>query len=397
MTQDSAEHLLAALQRSGLFGHEQLDEARRELVPSFPHAAALGEYLVEIDWLTAFQLQYLLAGEWDEVVLGPYQLLDKVGEGGVCRVYRAWDTAGGRFVALKVLHPHLAERADAVASFKGESRAISLMTHPNVIKAFASGEDEGRHFYAMEFVEGMDLERFVQTAGPLPIDHACDYVRQAAQGLQAAHQIGLVHRDVKPANLFLVNPPLPPATASPRRAPLDPVVKVIDWGLARTAAEGPAPGEVKGQLLGTADYMAPEQIQDSSLVDIRADVYSLGCTLHYLLTGQPPFPGGSVMQKILQHQEAAPPSLAHARPDVPDELDALVRRMLAKRPEDRPQIPLLLVTPLRKIALACAGRPVAGVAGPPRPGSSTVIPRPTLLNLPRPATSINLPLPRRDP
>jgi serine/threonine-protein kinase len=275
------------------------------------------------------------------------------------------------------------------------------MAHPNIIKALDGGREGHRHFFAMEFVDGMDLERFVASAGPLPVEHACDYVRQVAQGLQAAHQANLVHRDIKPANLFLVNPPLleegPPGV---KKQPLDPTMKIIDWGLAR--AKGDEALELgdtaeKGRLLGTADYLAPEQAQDSSLVDIRADIYSLGCTLFFLLTGKPPFSGASVMQKIMLHKEALPPSLKHARPDVPDELDGLVQRMLAKNPDDRPQVPLLIVAPLRKLAYASAGVRVGATNGAMlRPGSSPVLLRPglapvTKLGLARPSTQTALP------
>ncbi len=386
MSHDSPEHLLAALQRSALLGPEELAEARRELAPLCGDAPDLAARLVEVGWLTAYQAQHLLAGEWGELVLGPHQILDKLGEGGVCRVCMAWDTSAGQLVAVKILHTPLAVGNDAGASFRAEAATLAGLAHPNIIKSLGGGEDDGRHYYAMELVEGMDLEKFVQLVGPLPVAHACDYMRQAAQGLQAAHQAGLVHRDIKPANLFLANPPLPPAAAGPRRTPPEPAVKVIDWGLARSPRDArEAHGGANGQLLGTADYMAPEQIKDSSLVDIRADIYSLGCTLYFLLAGHPPFPGTSVMQKILQHQEAPPPSLKHARPDVPDELDGLVQRMLAKRPEDRPQIPLLLVTPLRKIAHACAGKPAAVATGD-TPGPA----RPTLFNLSRPSTQTSI-------
>ncbi|MBY0229413.1 MAG: serine/threonine protein kinase, partial [Gemmataceae bacterium] len=351
-------------------------------------------------WLTDWQLGHLLEGEWQPLGVGPFQILDRLGAGGISEVFRAWDTLNGRFAALKVLRPELASRPEAVREFRHEAACTAQLAHPNVVKVFDAGQDGSRHYFSMELIDGMDLERFAATVGPLPVEHACDYARQAAQGLQHAHGFGLVHRDIKPANLYLAHPPLGEAPQLPHgRKPPDPTVKIIDWGLARSAATVEQPGQ--GPLVGTADYMAPEQIQDSSLADIRADIYSLGCTLYFLLAGEPVFPGTSVMQKIVQHQEAPPPSLKHLRPDVPDELDGLVQRMLAKRPEDRPPIPLLVVAPLRKLAYAYAGiaaKPGSGQGAMRRPGSAPVLLRPaaakaTSLNLPRPTTQTALPRP----
>jgi serine/threonine protein kinase len=386
MSQDTADSLLASLQRYGLLGPEELLEARQALAPSCRTAASLAEKLVEVDWLTPYQMEHLLNGEWGEVVLGPFQILEKLGEGGVCGVFKAWDTSAGKMLALKLLHPHLEDRPEAVAAFQAEGAIVRQLSHPNIIKALSAGVIEDRHYYAMELLEGQDLDQYVQKSGPLSVSSACDFIRQAAQGLQAAHQASVVHRDIKPANLYLGNLGPGPALPGPSWKPQgEPVVKVIDWGLARLASQAGEPhGGPPGQLLGTADYMAPEQIRDSSLVDIRADIYSLGCSLFYLLAAAPPFAGGTVMQKILQHQESPPPSLKRARPDVPDELDGMVQRMLAKRPEDRPQIPLLLVNPLRRIAQATQG------LAPVLPGEANGQSRPTQLNLNRPSTQSSI-------
>jgi serine/threonine-protein kinase len=262
------------------------------------------------------------------------------------------------------------------------------------------------------------------------VEQACEYVRQAGQGLQHAHQLGLVHRDIKPANLFLLHPPTQGRRVEvldgglPRRGP-DPVVKVLDWGLARLMR---APGEAgdaprtftpsdslvaeKGKLIGTADYIAPEQARDPSLVDTRADIYSLGCAFFYLLTGRPPFTAGTLMQKLLQHQEEPPPPIQSLRPDVPDEVAAALAKMMAKKPEDRLQIPLLVVAALRRFSSAAPTPP--GVLRPsvltqngaaPRPGSAMNLSRPgssldvtkpgSAFDLNRPASSPNLQPPRR--
>jgi serine/threonine protein kinase len=400
------DHFLTVLHRTGLFEQDQLDEIRTQLLGHYRDPVALGEYLVEIDWLTAYQLQTILAGHWDELMMGQFQILDRLGEGGISQVFKAWDGARGRVVALKVLRNDLAVNGDAVRQFQRELQAITRLSHPNIIKTFDASHEGVVDFFAMEFVEGMDLDRFVQRVGPLPVEQACDYARQVAQGLQHAHQMGLVHRDIKPANLFLLHPPLPPTPGVPFKRGPDPIVKIIDWGLARCLKTSPTDGtnasveqaeEEKGRLIGTADYIAPEQARDASLVDIRADLYSLGCTMYYLLAGRPPFVGPSLMQKLHQHQEAEPVNLRLLRPDVPEELEGLISRMLAKRPEDRPQIPLLVVTPLRRFCAAAGG--VAGRVPPapgatPRPTSSHELPpAASTVNLPRPATHTALPRP----
>jgi serine/threonine-protein kinase len=397
---DSPLSLLDVLRRVQLLSPEQADEAARELLPHFNSAESLGEYLVEVDWLTPYQLQMLLAGQVHELVIGPFQIIDRLGEGGVSEVFKAWDTEHGRIVALKVLRQHLAGHSEMVHQLQRELQAITLLSHPNIVKTYEAQHDGSIHYFAMEYIEGMDLDRFVRQVGPLTIPEACDYVRQVAQGLQHAHHMGLVHRDVKPANLFLLNPPLPSPGTQERRAP-DSIVKIIDWGLARclrdpeTPSKGtyPATDEEdieKRTLIGTADFVAPEQARDPTLADIRADIYSLGCSLFFLLTGQPPFQGTSVMQKLLQHQESPPPSAKSLRAEVPDELDTLLRRMMAKDPRDRFAIPLLLVAPLRRFS-ACGATVLGGSRLlPAAPGTALNLPRPlTQSNLARPGTDAN--------
>ncbi len=410
MVIDSVDTLLAVLRRVQLLPAPQVDEIARELAPHYEDPLELSDYLVEIDWLTDFQRRLLFEGRWNELTVGPYQLLDLLGEGGVGEVYKAWDTTRGREVALKVLRQHLALRPEARAELRREQQAVIRLVHPNIIKTYEAAQADGLHYFAMEYVEGMDLHQYVQRYGPLPVELACDYVRQAAQGLQHAHQSGLVHRDVKPANLFLLNPPLPDAPVEAKQRPAEPVVKVLDWGLARLKpADGAAAdGSVfdldaeKGLLIGTADYIAPEQAQDPTLVDIRADIYSLGCVFYYLLTGRPPFAGPSLMQKLLQHQEEPPPPVQALRPDVPDELNAVMLRMMAKYPENRFQIPLLAAAALRRFCGA-AGGGLAGIAGTAggaafRPSSSASVLRPSSnADVPRPGTAAALSRPATAP
>jgi serine/threonine protein kinase len=356
MPMDSVGNLLTILQRMQVLTPQEVDEVARELAPHFADPLALAHYLVEIEWLTEFQVELLFGNRWEELRVGPYLILNRLGEGGVSEVFLAWDTLKGRNVALKVLHQHLTDRCAATREFQRELQAVTRLSHPNIIQIFDAQQLGSLNYFAMEYVEGMDLDRYVRGMGPLPLDLACHCIRQVAQGLQHAHQMGLVHRDIKPANLFLVHP-------SSQR-PADALVKILDWGLARVRADvggdadraGMDHDTEKGMLIGTADYIAPEQARDPCLVDIRADIYSLGCTLYFLLTGQPPFRGASLMQKLMQHQDAERPQVRAIRPEVPEELATVVQRMMAKRPEERYAIPLLVVGALRHFGNGAASR-----------------------------------------
>ncbi len=380
---------MTVIRRVQLFAPDQVEEIERELVPHFEDPQALAEHLVQIEWLTDYQRETLFAGEWDMLSVGPYTLLGRLGTGGVSEVYKAWDTVNGRLVALKVMRRNLPSPADAARQFQRELEALPRLGHPNVIRTFVAHHHGDLHYFAQEYVEGTDLARYVRQHGPLPVDQACDYVRQVAQGLQHAHQYGLVHRDIKPANLFLVNPPLPVPAGAARRGP-DPLVKFIDWGLARIRSTpgGPPgarpPGSLSGggALIGTADYVSPEQARDASVVDTRSDIYSLGCTFAYLLTGQPPFPGKSLMEKLMRHQQGPPPPLSALRPDVPEELEQIVHKMMAKDPAERFQIPLLVVAPLRKFG---PGGAAGSVIRPPGSGL-----RPIVRGANKPSTEIGM-------
>lgn len=377
----NVETLLAILQRMQVLTPQEVQDVARELGSHFDDPHELARYLAEIDWLTAYQVRQLFSDRWEDLTVGPYLILDRLGEGGVSEVFKAWDTVKGRIVALKVLHQHLTDRSAAVRSLQRELQTVTLLSHPNIIRTYDANQVDDLCYFAMEFIEGLDLDHYVRRFGPLPIEEACEYTRQVAQGLQHAHQLGLVHRDIKPANLFLSVPGggWNGESFFDRRTG-DPVIKILDWGLARMRLD---PGNAadsagldadaeKGMLIGTADYIAPEQARDPCLVDIRADIYSLGCTLYFLLSGQPPFRGGSLIQKLLQHQEAERPQLREVRPDVPEEVAAVVQRMMARRPEDRFAIPLLVAGALRPF-----------VAAAPRPGSA-----PNLVLPKKPSTAV---------
>lgn len=349
----SVNDLIDVLRRSALLNAVQVNELVRARLAE---PRALGRDLLQRGWLTPYQVNQLLQGRGLELVLGPHQLLERLGEGGAGQVFKARHQHMDRVVALKMIRRELLADAEMVGRFYREIQVVSKLSHPHVVHAYDAGPIGDAHVLVMEYVEGTDLARLVRQSGPLPAAQACDFIRQAALGLQHAHEHGLVHRDIKPPNLMV-----------DRHG----TVKVLDLGLARLrgsagmeSPDTPAPGDAtclltpKGALMmmGTPDYMAPEQALDLHGADIRADIYGLGCTFYYLLTGQPPFPGGTVSQKLMRHQQAPPPEPAN----LPPELREVLTRMLAKRPEDRYPTP-------GDVARALASVPgCSGADGTPR-------------------------------
>jgi formylglycine-generating enzyme required for sulfatase activity len=342
---------LTALRQTRLFDPAELAELTAWADASLADTQAIVAELLRRGRLTPYQAREVHRGRGAALTLGRYVLLDKIGEGGMGRVYKARDTRLGREVALKVIRMEKLARPNVLHRFHQEMQAAGKLAHPNVVLALDAGEANGTHFIAMEFVEGIDLTRLVQSRGPLAIPQACDYVRQAATGLQHAAEQSLVHRDVKPSNLFV----------TPRGQ-----VKVLDLGLAMLKGEtGNTRVTHAGLVLGTPDFLAPEQARDPLGVDTRADVYALGATLYYLLTGRPPFDAPSPAEKVVQHVTAPPPSAQVRRPDVPPQLDTVIQWMMAKRPEDRPQTPALAALALAPFC-APPGQPVV-YPEPPAP------------------------------
>jgi serine/threonine protein kinase len=262
-------------------------------------------------------------------LLGPYELVALIGEGGMGQVWKARHKVLGRDVAIKLIHPGRISDGVTLARFQREIQLLARLDHPNVVRAEHADIIEGTYFLVMEFVPGVSLTDHVRVNGVMPVEKACEAIRQAALGLQCAHEKGLVHRDIKPSNLLLTP---------------DGTVKLLDLGLAR-AAGGPLSTDeltASGQVMGTFDYMAPEQWDDTHGVDVRADIYSLGCTAYFLLTGRAPFAESGHagrLSKMKAHALLPPPPLKQARPDVPDALADIVGRMLAKAPADRIQTP----------------------------------------------------------
>lgn len=318
--------LVDALRHFKLLTTAQLKELD-SLPPSIADPKALAKELMERRWLTPYQANLLLQGKGQELLLGSYVLLERLGEGGMGQVFKAKNWKLGRIVALKLIRKERLANPDAIKRFHREVRAAAQLNDSNVVLAYDADEVGGTHLLVMEYVEGSDLAGLVKKQGPLPVEQACDFIRQAALGLQHAFEKGLVHRDIKPANLLL--------TAKGN------VVKILDMGLARHDAAGDKSSTMtqEGSVMGTPDYIAPEQAMDSHTVDIRGDIYSLGCTLYFLLTGSAPFPGGTLMEKLLKHRLEEPKPVEQLRSDVPPGVVAVVRKMTAKKPEDRYQTP----------------------------------------------------------
>jgi serine/threonine protein kinase len=362
MTAASTASLVDALRRYRLLEPAQLEAVTSELQAAFPDAKALAGELIRRGWLTPLQANHLLRGRGAELLLGSYVLLDRLGEGGMGAVFKARNWKLGRVVAVKLIRKERLNNPDAVRRFQREVRAAAALNHPNIVLAYDADEIGGTHLLVMEHVEGAtDLSRLVKQNGPLPVEQACEYVRQAALGLQHAFERGLVHRDVKPANLLLAGG--------------GKVVKVLDMGLARLDPSGndeeSSTMTQQGAVMGTPDYIAPEQALESHTVDIRADLYSLGCTLYVLLTGRVPFPGGTLIQKINKHQFEEPRPIEAFRPDVPPGVASVVGKLMAKRPEDRFQTPAEAAAAL-EAALCPGGEDQTAVERQPEPSADVL-------------------------
>jgi serine/threonine protein kinase len=365
MASKAVQQLLEQGQRSGLFSAAAAQDMLAHLTAEEALTAnQLATKLMERNLLTAYQAKQLLAGHGDEcLIAGRYRILDKLGEGGMGAVYKAHDTQLDRDVAVKVLPSQSLHDADAIARFQREARALAKLSHPNIIQAHDSGEDKGRHFLVMEYVEGVNLAALLRTQGAIPPTLAADLICQTALGLQHAHEKGLIHRDLKPGNLLAagLSGPAPesepvrhtPAPQSeryramtvdypgaPAKGPWKPsraLVKILDLGLARFLQDqlGDAHLTHEGAGLGTPDYMAPEQFRDALHADVRTDIYGLGCTLYHLIAGTVPFPGSSFSEKARAHAKKEPIPLGERCLEMPGGLEYVVSRMMAKHPGER--------------------------------------------------------------
>jgi serine/threonine protein kinase/WD40 repeat protein len=395
MPQVMPNSLADMLRQAPLLDAAQKDELAR-LEAQFAKPRDLAQELVRRGWLTHYQANQLLLGKGKDLVFGQYILLERIGEGGMGQVYKARQRNLERIVALKVIRKECLDKPKVISRFQREIRAAGhLAPHPNIVRAYDADQVNGSYYIAMEYIDGVDLAKLIKDGGPLPVEQACDLIRQAALGLQHAHEHGLVHRDIKPANLLVVvsggvvsggvvsgkekrkqssatirRPTIPPATT--HHSPLTThQLKILDLGLARwedSAGRANTHLTQMGAVMGTPDFIAPEQARNSHTCDIRADLYSLGCTLYYLIAGRIPFLGGSFAEKLIQHQMDQPEPLAQVRRamllsfhgrkgatripsklvPVPDYVAAIVSKLMAKNPEDRLQTPAELAQALEQ-------------------------------------------------
>ncbi len=308
-------------------------------------AQELARQLVQSKQLTKYQAQEIYQGRSKSLILGNYTILDKIGAGGMGQVFKAEHRRMHRVVAIKMLPKNVTKDALAIARFQREVDAAAKLEHPNIVTAHDADDAGGVHFLVMQYVEGSDLSALVKKHGPLSVEKAVNYILQAARGLEYAHKKGVIHRDIKPANLLLDN---------------DGVVKILDMGLARLSADDDTPTQAEltgtGAVMGTVDYMAPEQALSTKHADARADIYSLGCSLCYLITGKAAYDGDTLMAKLLAHRDKPIPSLG---PNVPEQLQAVFQKMVAKKVEDRYQTMSEVVAALQECAAATssAGKP----------------------------------------
>ncbi len=329
MSKLSLDRFVELVERSKLIPSDQLSQ----VVADWKSQATLSElddarhcaaHLVDRGLLTQWQARKLLEGRHRGFYLGRYKLLDHLGSGGMSSVYLAEHVLMQRRVAIKVLPHNRVSDSSYLARFHLEAQAAAALDHRNIVRAYDLDNEGKIHYLVMEYIEGRDLHATVCQDGPLDYHVAANYIAQAAAGLDHAHHCGLIHRDIKPANL-LVDP--------------KGVVKILDMGLAKfTDGNRPTPGISQDEhVLGTADYLAPEQAVNSQTVDERADIYALGCTLYFLLTGHPPFAAGTSLERMTAHQQQLPPSVLIDRPDAPAALVAICRKMMEKSAQNRYQ------------------------------------------------------------
>lgn len=326
MAEQSAKNLLKLLEKSGIADQGNL---RNALGALSEHAAGravgtkeLSSHLIDSGVITEWHAEKLLAGKYKGFFLDKFKLLGHLGTGGMSSVYLAESKITHQKRAIKVLPKKKVTDKSYLDRFYREAKAAASLNHPNVVRIYDINNVKDTHYMVMEYVEGADLYEAVRKDGPLPFDEAVDAIIQSAEGLQHAHDMEMVHRDVKPANLLRDH---------------HGAIKILDLGLALFHAEGEESLTVlyNEKVMGTADYLSPEQAVNSHTVDHRADIYSLGCTLYFLLTGRPPFDKGTLAQRIAMHQSREPDSITKSREDCPQSLIDICTKMMRKNPVDR--------------------------------------------------------------
>jgi serine/threonine-protein kinase len=354
------------LRDCGLLSDKRLDKAVRELSPNLRDAKLLARELIQRGVLTAYQANYVLTGRGKELVLGQYRIVERLVQSITGQTYKAVHATMGRLVVIRVMAPHLATNPQERARFTREVQNIAQLSHTNILTAFDAFEVGGLYVLVMEYVEGMDLTTLVHHAGPLSVQLGCNFLRQTALGLQHAFERGLGHCNIRPENILIAGYQAEAKTSDSSNSSAVPrgVVKILNLGLADLSqgsamfasdksgvTKKPAPD------LGAADFLAPEIALNASAADIRSDIYALGCILYFALTGKAPFPDGSANDKIFAHQFKEPQPLDKVRTDVPPKLAAVVKRMMAKNPNDRYQTPAELANELTPFCVS--GTPAA--------------------------------------
>ncbi len=380
----TADEFLELVRKSNVTEEKRLEACLQKLraagtLPDDP--GKLAGLLVRDGVLTLFQAEQLRLGKWRRFTLGKYKVLERLGSGGMGTVFLCEHKLMRRRVAVKVLPTVRANDPASLERFYREARAVAALDHPNIVHAYDIDQDEQLHFLVMEYVDGTSLQDLVKKSGPLDVVRACHYIRQAAQGLEHAHEAGLVHRDIKPGNILVDRTGM---------------VKLLDMGLARffNDEDDILTKKYDESVLGTADYLAPEQAIDSHSVDIRADIYGLGATFYFLLAGRPPFGEGTVAQKLLWHQTRNPKPVTEYRPEVPAGVVAVMNKMLAKDPAQRYAMPGEVATALEPFTQAPVAPPsdaelprlspaVTGQAGESVPETATLQTTPSVAATPR--------------
>lgn len=356
---NSLEQLLTIIRKGALVPEEKL--AALEAEGTLPaNAEEALNALVHRGVLTTFHARHLRQGKYKGFLLGSYRVLRPIGRGGMGLVYQAEHTTLQRQVALKILRNSWGEQAGARERFLREGRAVAALDHPNIVRLYELNQDSDTWYLVLEYLQGRSLEERLHHEGRVPQHQAVDYIRQAARGLQHAHDRGIIHRDVKPANLVV---------------DAQGVVKILDLGLARFYEDQVDNlTERVGGVLGSPHYIAPEQAR--SQVDPRSDIYALGATLYHLLLGQPPFPAPTI-QQVLMHHQLRTPVAPHIRdPRISPELSAVVMGMLAKDPEHRFQSPAeidLVLAPFAQAAPVESSTPTPPSESTTRSGAGALV------------------------
>lgn len=331
---ESAKKVLQEVTAAGLLSSDHVTDYSKEIDTG---ADALISKLIKDGCVTEYQAEKFRTGQSSEIYFGDYIVIDKLGQGGMGTVLLAKHRRMDRKVAIKVLPVTALESKDAVARFYQEVKVAARLNHPSVVHAYDAGEHRGFHYLVMEYVEGHDLSKVLSQLGIIPAPLALDYISQVASGLEYAHRKGVIHRDIKPSNLLL---------------DYEGQVKILDMGLARIAdtvdQQLSTQLTTTGQMMGTVEYMSPEQAEDTRSADVRSDIYSLGCTMYRLMTGQSPFSRETIVKTILAHRSAAIPTI-NTGCDNEIAINQLFQKMVAKKPEQRFQTVTNLLEAIRQL------------------------------------------------